>query len=384
MAGQLANQRHLFDIPRDVAYFNCAYLAPLLHTAIEAGQRGISVRSRPWQITSDHFFDDVEHGRSLFARLIGADPDGVALIPSTSYGLSCAARNIFAGNDENVVVLAEQFPSNVYVWREVEKRNGATVRPVARPRDENWTRALLAEIDERTAVVAVPNCHWTDGGLVDLCAVGKRCREVKALLVLDLTQSLGAMRFDVASVQPDYIVCAGYKWLLGPYSVGFLWMAPEHRDGNPIEFSWMARERSNKFSRLVEYRDTYRQGARRFDVGENSNFILIPMMNAALEQILSWEVGRIEATLGTLTTRIADRAAAIGLNCAEPGLRAGHFLGLRFPGEGPPEDLSARLAEEQIFVSVRGNSMRVTPHLHTTDEDVDRLFGALRRVGAGF
>jgi len=211
----IPNQRHLFDIPDEVAYLNCAYMGPLMHSVVEAGDRGIRAKARPWGISPDDFFEEGERARVQFARIIGADAEGVALIPAASYGLSCAARNIEAGPGERLVVLAEQFPSIVYTWREVANTRGASLVTVARPPDDDWTRETLAAIDERTAVVALPHCHWTDGGLLDLAGIGERCREVGAALVLDLTQSAGALRFDTGRVRPDYVVCAGYKWLLG-------------------------------------------------------------------------------------------------------------------------------------------------------------------------
>ena len=375
---RIPNQRHLFDIPAEVAYFNCAYMGPLMHRVLEAGERGVRSKARPWTIASGDFFTGMERARSLFARIIGADAEGVALIPSASYGLSCAGRNIAVAQGDRIVVLAEQFPSNVYVWRETARMHGAALVAVARPPDGDWSRAVLAEIDERVSLVALPQCHWTDGGLLDLVRIGARCREVGAKLVLDLTQSAGALRFDAAKVRPDYLVCAGYKWLLGPYSLGFLWVAPEHREGRPIEYNWMARAGADDFAGLVDYRDDYRPGARRFDVGEGANFVIVPMINAALEQILEWGVVGIETTIGTLTAGIAERASSLGLRSAPAALRAAHFLGLHLPGDLPAE-LPAALAAENVHVSVRGTSMRVTPHLYNTDDDIDRLLAVLER-----
>ena len=377
--GRIPNQRHIFDIPAEVAYFNCAYMAPLMRCVVEAGNQGVQSKARPWTIGPDDFFTGMERARDLFSRIVGADAEGVALVPSASYGLSCAARNIAISPGDRILVLAEQFPSNVYVWRETARLHGAALVTVDRPPDDDWSRAVLAAIDERVSLVALPQCHWTDGGLLDLVRIGARCREVGAQLVLDLTQSAGALSFDAAEVQPDYLVSAGYKWLLGPYSLGFLWMAPEHREGRPIEYNWMGRAGVDNFARLVDYRDDYRPGARRFDVGEGANFVLVPMITAALEQILNWGVEGIEAAIGARTGGIAERAARLGLRSAPTALRAAHFLGLHFPG-GLPDDLPAALAAENIHVSVRGTSLRVTPHLYNTDEDVDRLFAVLERL----
>ena len=379
-AQRIPSQRHLFDIPEGIAYLNCAYMGPLMHAVIQAGERGVRAKARPWEISPEDFFADVERARSLFARVIGADAEGVALIPSASYGLSCAARNIAVPPGGRIILLAEQFPSNVYAWREVASTRGASVATIARPADDDWSRAVLEAIDERAAIVALPHCHWTDGGLLDLERIGALCRDAGAMLVLDLTQSAGALRFDATRVRPDYVACAGYKWLLGPYSLGFLWVAPEHRNGRPIEFNWTAREGAEDFARLVDYRNEYRQGARRFDVGENANFILVPMLNAAIQKILDWGVEDIEATLAERNQEIARRASLLGFRSVPASLRAGHFLGLRFPDDRAPEGLTAALAAEGIHVSVRGDSMRVTPHLYNTDDDVDRLLAALERT----
>ena len=212
----IPSQRHLFDIPAEVAYLNCAYMGPLMHSVIEAGEQGLRAKARPWGIDSGDFFAAVERARSLFADVIGADAEGVALVPSASYGLSCAARNMTVPSGGHIIVLAEQFPSNVYAWREVANSRGATLTTVPRPSDGDWTRAVLEVIDGRASIVALPHCHWTDGGWLDLVRIGARCRDAGAQLVLDLTQSAGALRFDAGAVQPDYVACAGYKWLLGP------------------------------------------------------------------------------------------------------------------------------------------------------------------------
>lgn len=369
----IASQRHLFDIPDDVAYLNCAYMAPLLRSVVEAGRIGVEKKARPWTIGTRDFFEDSERARALFAQVVGATPGDVALVPSASYGVAIAAKNVTIGEGQRVVVLAEQFPSHVYAWRGLAELVG-----VERPEEGSFTDAVLAAIDERTAVAALPHCRWTDGALLDLERIGERCREVGAALVLDVTQSLAALPLDVARVRPDFLVAASYKWLLGPYSFGFLYSAPHRQEGEPLEQGWITRAGSEDFAGLVRYRDELQPGARRYDVGERSNFVLVPMAITALEQILDWGVASIAATLATRTARIAERAAALGLVSLPPGARAGHYLGLRFAG-GVPAGLAEALAAEQVYVSVRGDSVRVTPHLYNTDADVDRLFAALQK-----
>ena len=369
-------QRALFDLPHDVAWLNCAYMSPLLLDAVEIGRAALARKARPWTIRPADFFEGPERARALFARLIGADAEGVAIVPAASYGIAAAAANLPLAPGATVVLAADQFPSNVHPWRAAAAAAGAEIRTAAAGPDGDLTAALLAAIDARTAVVACAQCRWTDGALVDLVRVGAAARAVGAALVLDLTQSLGALPIDLAAVRPDFLTAAAYKWLLGPYSTGFLWVAPARREGRPLEEHWLGRAGSEDFARLVDYRDAYRPGARRFDMGEAPNFALLPVACAALERLIAWDPAAIQATLAAKTAAIAGRAAALGLAASDPALRAGHFLGLRFP-EGPPPDLPDRLAAAGVHVSLRGASLRVTPHLYNDDADADRLIAAL-------
>ncbi len=380
LSDPLPNQRHLFDIPDDVAFLNCAYISPLPKASMAAGEQGVRRKGRPWTIAPADFFTASETVRQLFAGLINASADDIAFAPAVSYGMAQAAHNIRLSRSQTVITLAEQFPSNVYPWMDLAERTGAKFISVARPADDDWTAALLSRIDASTGLVAVPNCHWTDGGLVDLVAVGEACRRVGAALCVDATQSVGAMPLDVKRIDPDFVAVASYKWLLGPYSLGFLYVAPRRQGGRPIEHNWIARRDSENFAGLVNYVTEFQHGARRFDVGERSNFALMPAAEASLRLIAEWTVPRIFETLRLRTQAIAERARAeFGIESVPADRRAGHYLGLRFRG-GVPADLPARLAASNVFVSVRGQAMRVTPHLWTTDADVEKLFGVLRTV----
>jgi selenocysteine lyase/cysteine desulfurase len=368
-------QRDLFEMPNDIAYLNCAYMGPLSRRARLAGEAGVARKAQPWNVTAQDFFTESEETRALFARLVGADADGVAIIPSASYGVALAAANLPVAAGQRILVLEDQFPSNLYVWRDLARRASATLVTIPRPTDYDWTAAVLAELDERTAVAALPNAHWTDGGLLDLAHIGERARALGAALVVDGTQSVGASPFDVSAIQPDFLICAAYKWLLGPYSLGFLYAAPDRRAGQPLEWNWITRARSEDFARLVDYNDEFQPGARRYDAGERSNFALMPVAKAALEQILEWGVEEIAGTLRALTDEIASRAATLHLKSAPAALRASHLIGLR--AQKPPADLPARLAHSQVYVSVRGDSIHVSPHLYNTPADLDRLFATL-------
>jgi selenocysteine lyase/cysteine desulfurase len=376
---KLGSKRDQFEIPEDIVYLNCAYMSPQLRPAREVGEKAISRKSRPWEITPDDFFEDAEEIRALFARLVGGDADGVAIIPSVSYGISVAAANVPVREGEKIVILEDQFPSNVYAWSGLAEQSGASLVTLPRPEDLDWTRALLEEIDTDTAVVAVPNCHWTDGSLVDLASVGESVREAGAALVVDAIQSLGAHPFDVSELRPDFLVAASYKWLLGPYGVGYMYVGEEYREGKPIEHNWINRRGSQDFSGLVVYQDAFQPGARRYDVGERSNFALLPMAAEALRQLIDWGVENVSETIGTLTDLVEERAGALGMVTIPKERRARHMIGLML-GPDAPDDLATRLTTHNVYVSVRGPSVRVSPHLYNTESDVYQLFDVLERV----
>jgi selenocysteine lyase/cysteine desulfurase len=378
VAVNFGDQRELFEIPEEIAYLNCAYMSPQLRPVREVGERAVARKSRPWEITPQDFFEDSEKSRALFARLVGGEADGVALVPSVSYGIAVAAANVPVRDGERILILEDQFPSNVYPWRELAKRTGAHLVTVPRPGDHDWTSAVLDLLDEDAAVVAVPNCHWTDGSLLDLRRVGEGARGVGATLVVDGIQSLGAHPFNVREVQPDFLVASAYKWMLGPYGIGFLYAGERWREGTPIEHNWINRRGSEDFSRLVDYGDAFQPGARRYDVGERSNFALLPMANEALRRILDWGVENVSETIGVLTDLIEEEAKKRSIAAIPKEVRARHVIGLKL-GSAAPKDLAVRLAGRNVFVSVRGGSVRVSPHLYNTERDVERLFAALGR-----
>jgi selenocysteine lyase/cysteine desulfurase len=371
----LSDQSHLFDVPDDVTYLNSAYFGPRLHSVGRAAADSVALTGRPWEVAPQQFFEPVERLRGLVASAMNADAEGIAIIPGISYGAGVAAANLSVGPGRTVVVVDDQFPSNVYPWRAKVAADEGEIITVARTPD-GWTPGLLEAIDDRTAVVAVPNCHWTDGSLVDLVAVGEAVRSVGAALAIDASQSFGAMPLDVEAIQPDFVYSVGYKWQLGFYGLAYLWVGEAHRSGIPLEEGWATRKGAEDFAGLVDYSDVYEPGARRFDVGERSNFIGVAMSLAAMEQVNAWGVPNVAEALGSVTDAIAAGATERGWLTASEEHRAPHLIGIRRP-DGLPTGISERFAAAGVSVSVRGDSIRIAPHLHNTDADVDRLLGVL-------
>jgi selenocysteine lyase/cysteine desulfurase len=383
----LACQRAEFSLPRGLHYLNCAYMGPLPRVVQEAGFAGIMRKADPASgIVAADFFNDSTEARRLFAALIHADADSrVAIIPAVSYALATAARNTPLAAGQNIVVCAEQFPSNFYTWRKAARKSRAELRVVAAPDRENgrgaqWNARVLEAIDADTAIVSLPHVHWTDGTRFDLVTIGHRARSVGAAFIIDGTQSVGALPIDVREIQPDALVCAGYKWLLGPYSIGAAYFGPRYDDGDPIEENWIARRGSDDFQRLVDYQDEHAPGAIRYDVGERSNFILLPMFVAALRMILELTPERIQQYCRCLVAEPIEQARALGFLVEEEGSRGAHLFGLRTPPGLDLKRLHDALQHRKVFVSLRSSALRVSPNVYNDQADLDALMEVLNEA----
>jgi selenocysteine lyase/cysteine desulfurase len=380
----LSCQRSLFQIPEDEHYLNGAYMSPISLAVEAAGVAGSARKRSPWTITADDFFSEANRARALFARLVNApDPSRIAIIPAASYGLAIAARNLPATRGQNLVVTHEQFPANVHAWRRLATARGVEMRVVEPPatvegRGRGWNARVLEAIDRQTAIVAIGHVHWTDGTRFDLEAIGAAARQVGAALVVDGTQSLGAMPFDVARIQPDALIAATYKWLMGPYSMGFAYLGPRFDGGEPLEETWIGRAGSENFKDLVHYRDDYQPGALRYDVGERTNFALMPMTIAALEQVLGWQPERIQEYCRVLTEPLVERVRTLGYAVEDPEFRGAHIFGLRAPAGTDITAIAERLRARKVYVSLRGSAIRVSPHVYNDARDVEALMVALQ------
>ncbi len=375
----MQNQKHLFDLSKDNTYLNCAYMSPQLKSVSEIGLQSVLKKAQPNTILPEHFFDKQEILKQRFASLIdAADYKNTAIIPSVSYGIANAANNIPIKKGDEIVLVDEQFPSNVYIWQEVAKRKGATIKIVKPSQDFKnravlWNKSILAAINEKTAVVSMCHVHWADGTLFDLEAIREKTKSHNAMLILDGTQSIGALPFSVQQIQPDALICGGYKWMLGPYSMGMAYYSDAFNDGTPIEHNWMNRYNSQDFANLTQYEERYKEKAGRFSVGESSNFILTPMLIGALEQLLEWSPAAIQQYCKEVSTTSVQKLRDLGCFIEEDQHRAHHLFGVYFPDHIDVDQLKAKLKKENITVSFRGKAMRISPHVYTTEADFDRL-----------
>ena len=380
----LPSQRALFDLPREVCYLNAAGWSPLPFAVQQAGRAGVSRKGRPWEIGPDFAAAQHERARAAAARLIGADPDDVALIPSVSYGVATAGKALRPPVGSRVLVLEDDHSSPVLEWMERAPAQGFAVETVRRPGNGDWTAALLEAVERPgappVALASVSSVHWSDGGALALEGVSRALRARGAALVVDATHAVGVVRTDVAALDPDFLVFPTYKWLLGPYGRAFLYVAKRRQgEGAPLEQTAHGR-RGIAADRAPPYlRDlSFAPGARRFDMGERDHFVSLEMAAVGMEMMAGWGADAVAGRLRMLTDRMAEglRGAA-GVRIADARLRAPHLLCLEFPG-GMPEGLAGRLAAEGVHVAPRLGRLRVSPHVYNDEEDADRFVEAFR------
>ena len=378
----LDNQSHLFNLPDDITYLNCSFMSPMLKSVAQVGVSNIYTKEDPTSITSKDFFDNTKALRSEFAQLVNAPASHCAIAASASYGMANIAKNLQAGQGDNIVIADAQFPSNVYAWMALKEEKGIEIKLVAPPaqpqnRGRLWNQKILEAIDSNTKMVATGHVHWSDGTLFDLGAIRQRTRDVGAIMVIDGTQSIGALPFDVQEIEPDALVSAGYKWMMGPYSTAMCYFGDYFSQGSPIENNWMNRLDSENFANLINYQEAYQPGMIRYDVGESANFILTPMLTQALKQIKAWGPQHIQDYTQKIAAPYLDILKSAGIWIEEEGYRAHHLIGLRLPEYMDLKEVKMKLEDDKVFVSIRGNSIRVSPHLYNSAEDFHHLLSVL-------
>ena len=371
--------RSQFDLPSGALYLDTAAHAPMVRSVLAAGTAALARSHAPWKMDPATFDANVEHLRALAAGWFDGDAHGVAFIPSVAYGIATAAHNLPLDRGESVLVLDGQFPSNLLAWQQRCAQSDARLVVARREHGQDWTDAVLSALARSPGIriAALPQAHWHDGALLDLDRIAPRVRASGAALVLDLSQSLGALPTNFTLWQPDFVACVGYKWLLGTAGLGVLWVAPHWRKhGRPIEQHWSAREDEEvwRFDPLIP--PAYRRGARRFDAGGILEPQRVAMFEAALTQLKAWGADTVLAHLRAMTAALDTALDATGLSdWTTPG-HAPHLTGLR----PPPADLDtvvAALRAADIVCTARYGVLRIAPHLHIDHADIARCVAVM-------
>jgi len=363
----------------DATYLNTAARALLPRVAVSAVQASLDA-GRSHQITDSPYFDMPNRLRANLAKLIGGKPIEIALTTGAGTGMSALSYLLHWNPGDEVITAKGEFPLQHATWKPMEEREGIKLTMVT-ARDRFITADdLIDAITPRTRVVSVSHVRFDDGSLLDASRVAAACHAVGALFVLDVSQSCGAEPLDVAELGVDFLVCAGYKWLLGPFGTGFFWVRSDHlAKARPGPFNWAAQD-SDTFSALNFMNPEPSRNARRWDVAESQtlfNFNLTAM-DAAVDLVLRAEPARVREHNRALIQLLFDNlpARCIPASPLDPAQRGPYGC---FAGQTPEDtaDLYRRLRNENFVVAMREGKIRVSPHLFNSTDDITRLIRAL-------
>lgn len=370
-------ERHAaFALPAGVLHLDGASACARLSGVQVAAHAAVDQGAAPWRVSHEALMRQLESTRRLAADLLfGGDVDGVAMVPSAAYGLATAARNVPLAGGEAVLVLDGQFPSNLMAWLQRCAEVSAQVIVATPAPGQSPTDAVLEQLQRtpRIAVVALSHCDWHDGQLLDLGRIAPAVHALGAALVLDLSQSAGVLPIELAQWQPDFVVSVGYKWLLGPMGLAWLWASSRWRnEGTPIESHWIARDAGADWTFPVEAPLPFMPGARRFDAGAINDPIRLAMSAGGLAQLQHWGLARVAAALGEVTTALDDALDARGLSDWKTPGHAPHITGLRVP-EARRDAVAAAFAAQDIICTPRKGCLRLAPSLTVKPEQMARV-----------
>lgn len=371
-----------FSFPEDVVYFNMASFSPAFKSVEIAGINAVKRKSRPDFYESSDLFEPVEELRRLFAQVIDVkNHNRVVTIPSVSYGLANVANNIVLEKDDEIVLVEEQFPSNVYIWKTLANKYRAKIITVKQPENSaNWNIEIENVISDKTAVVAIAHVHWANGFIFDLEALRKKTKAHQSLLIIDGSQSIGALPFSISNIQPDALICAGYKWLFGPYGCAYAYYGEYFDQGTPIEQNWSNRLGSEDLAGLTQYQSEYKPLAQRYAAGESASFIYIQMQIAALKEVLNINQMQLQDYCHSISKEATEQLRLFGFFSDSSQVRAKHLFGIKIPDSVDIDQLKNNLKKNNISVSFRGEYMRISCHLFNTKAHFKKLVNVITAV----
>jgi selenocysteine lyase/cysteine desulfurase len=363
----------------DIAYLNTSYHSPLPLAAVQAAQTALECKTRPYLLPDMAHFDPPDRAREKLARLIGADADEIAINTGASGGLAAVAAGIDWQPGDEVLIARGEFPAHFATWLSYERAGKLKMR-IFTPRARFVTAAdYIENIGPRTRVVSASFVRFDDGARLDSAPVGTACRRAGAALVLDLSQAAPAIPISIRELGADFAVCSGYKWLLGPYGVGFFWVRRESTEllkTGPIYY--LSLEGAKNFHSLPLDNLRPVPGARRWDSAETASFTNLAALNASLDLLLRVGVTALAQHNQELISQlIADLPKGFSLASPAETDRRGPYVCIAAQS---PEDTAhcyEKLRAAQVFVSFREGALRVSPYLFNTPVHISRLLEVL-------
>jgi cysteine desulfurase / selenocysteine lyase len=374
--------RHEWFEIEDATYLNLASQSPMPRVTIRAVQAAIEAKKYPQHQSDSTYFEVPNRIRTSIAKLIGGKPEEIAITTGASNGMAVVAYGLTWKPGDEVITSKGEFPLQYTAWKPMEEREGLKLKIVS-PRERFITADdLLAAMTPKTRAVSVSLVRFDDGSLLDAARVAAACHAQGALLILDISQCCGAMPLDVEQLGADFMVCAGYKWLLGPFGTGFFWAKSELiAKMRPGPFYWMAVAGSDNFSALSIDDPKPALAAKRWDTAESAsyfNFNLVAM-DISADFVVRMGPETVAAHNRKLIDLMYERLPKDRCIPASPleADRRGPYGCFVARTQEKTAALYQKLRNENVIVSLREGNIRVSPHVYNTDRDIDRLISVI-------
>jgi len=363
-----------------VTYLNLAGNSPIPKGAIKRMQEAIEWKKFPQRIPDQAFFDVPNRVRAAIAQLIGGKPEEVALTTGASTGMSAVAYGLKWQPGDEVITASGEFPLQYATWKPMEEREGIKVG-IVKPRGGFHTADdFIAALTPRTRLVSVSHVRFDNGAMIDAAKLAAACHAQGALLLLDVSQSCGAVPMDVTQFGADFLVCAGYKWLVGPFGTGFFWARHEHISKmRPGPFYWMTAEGVNNFADLATAPPRPENAAKRWDAAETANYYDLAALEGGLELVLRAGVKTVAEHNHNLIEQLFARLPKDRCVAASPLDRSerGPYGCFRARSPEKTKELYEKLRSENVITSLREGNIRVSPYLYNNERDIDRLVSVI-------
>jgi cysteine desulfurase / selenocysteine lyase len=362
------------------AYFDHAAMSPLPRPTSDAFQKWLAEAVEIGNPVWGDWVKGVERMRAAAARMIGAHPDEIALVSNTTAGISLVAEGFDWQPGDNVVTLADEFPSNVYPWMNLESRGVETRRVPTEISGRLDLERLAEACDERTRIITVSWMGFATGYKHDVAKLASIAHEHGALFFLDAIQGLGAFPLDVDALGIDFLAADGHKWLLGPEGAGIAYVCRDHLDRlRPLGPGWHSVAPGQDYTHIEL---NLRKAAARYEGGSQNNAGFLAL-GASLELLNELGADNLAAAVLDITDRACERLTAIGakiISDRRPDHRAGEqrsgIVAFELPGRDPMAVKRHAKAQDVIF-GCRAGRLRISPHAYNNKEDLDRLIEAL-------
>jgi selenocysteine lyase/cysteine desulfurase len=358
-------------------YLNNASIGPIPERTRLALEAFNAKRTAPHLLPDRDNFAEIRAAREHAARLIGASPEEIALMPNTSMGVNVAARALPLPRGAVVLVSDREFPANVYPWLALRDEGIRTeLAPVTAQGwpDEDWMIERLADPDVR--VLAISLVQFSNGFRADLPRLSAACRAHGAYLVVDAIQGLGASPLDVRETPIDVLASGGQKWLLAPWGSGFVYVRRDLIGAmEPSYVGWMSYEGTDDFTNLVNYADRLLPDARRFEIGTHTLQDQLGMRHS-LGLILELGVEHIARYTQALAQPLLAWCDAHEIRVTSPR-DAVHRSSIVCVAPPNAAELHRQLKRAGVICALREGAIRLSPHCYNTADEIARVIDVL-------